>query len=149
MQQSASLLRAVAAVFVQRAMKKFARISAVVLLVLSAILGWLAVRYSLWWVVGFGLIAPLWVGLAAAVFAVRFAARRLAPRPLTASETQQLYEFSGKIMEVAERAKTPLPLLAARVALDSVRRRDGHVLQQFIGGSRELAAEFARLRSMF
>lgn len=145
MNGTVGLLRAVSAAFMQSLIRKFGLVALVIwsLLVVLSVL--LMLQIDAWWglllipLVLFGVVA----GLLAAV--LWFATQQLAPRKISGSERKEIKAFSDKVMGMAERVKTPLPVLAAGVAKDIIFKRDSNVVRELINDSTSLKTDFQAL----
>lgn len=145
MNGTVGLLRAVSAAFMQSLIRKFGLIALAIwsLLVMLSLL--LMLQIDAWWglllvpLVLFGAIA----GLLTAV--LWFATQQLAPRKLSGSERKEIKAFSDKVMGMAERVKTPLPILATMTAKDILLRRDSNTVRELIDESTSLKADFQTL----
>ena len=145
MNGTVGLLRAISAVFAQSLIRKIGFVAVCVWALLLALCVALITRVDVWW--GLALIPLLVVGVVAAVFGavLWFAAQRLAPRKLSRVERKEIKAFSDKVMHVAERVKTPLPILATMTAKDILLRRDSDTVRELIDESTSLKADFQTL----
>jgi len=143
------VLRAVSSAFAQTLIRKFGLIAGAIWLVLLLLCVLLITQVSGWWALLLGPVIV--VGLITAAFAgvLWFAAQRLAPRKLSTDERKEITAFSDKILSVAERVKTPLPVLATMTAKDILLRRDSNTVRELINESTSLKADFQALLAKY
>lgn len=98
-----------------------------------------------WWLLLFLLVPSVIVvgGLALAAWVITGI---LSPRKLSLTEARSVRDFTGKVMQVAETARTPLPLLGAQLAKDIVIHRDPRLVRQLIAESASLKSDYQKLR---
>ena len=145
MNGTVGLLRAISAAFAQDLIRKIGFVAALLWVALMIVCALLSAKVDVWWALGF--IPLVFTGLFAAVLGgvLWLAAKRLAPRKLSHDERKEIKAFSDKVMHVAERVKTPLPVLATMTAKDILLRRDSNTVRELIDESTSLKGDFQTL----
>lgn len=145
MNGTVGLLRAVSSAFAQSLIRKIGLMILVIWLVLVVLVVLLTVQVSSWWAIMFVPLVVLGIIAVVIATALSFAAQQLAPRKLSGSERKEIKAFSDKVMGMAERVKTPLPILAAGAAKDIIFKRDSNVVRELINDSTSLKTDFQAL----
>ncbi|MFZ1248721.1 MAG: hypothetical protein WAQ24_00160 [Candidatus Saccharimonadales bacterium] len=137
--------RAIASVFFKDYLKKILGIPLVLVTSLVAVCVWLAWYFSGWWLLGLVVLAPILAALLGAILVAHFVSQRISPRKLSAQEAAMVRTFVARTVQLAEVARTPLPLLGIKVVWDMVTHRDIRTLQSVLQQSASLRAEYTAL----
>lgn len=141
-----SLLRAVAATFLRRLMKRIALVPLGLCVLLLVLIGYLGVEvHSAWWL-ALIILLPVVVMMVVVFVAAWIITGMISPRKLTHTEAKSIREFTDKVMATAETAQTPLPVLGMKLAKDIVLHRDPRLLREFIADSSALKNEYQQLK---
>ena len=148
MKPSISALRAVTATLFRRYFLWGIAIVGVLLLVAYGLVFW-AMSTNPWWALCLIVLIPATIIAALLVVVLRWSLARLMPRPLTKSERAQIVQFTDDVAGIIETGRTPLPLLAAKLAFDVVRRKESTLLTKTISQSSSLKSSFESIRRLF
>lgn len=149
MQSSILALRALGAVVLRRILRPAMIVIILVLTLCFAATLLLASLVSLWWLLLLVVLVPASFVVGVIFLLLWQATNRLIPRALSRQEHRQLWAFCTKVLDVAERAKLPYPVLVVLIGKDILRRRESVFLEEVIGDSKSLTAEFGEIRKMF
>lgn len=146
---SVGALRALSALFLLRALRPVSVIAAVLLVAAYALTIMLSLSFSGWWLLLLIGLVPVTVVVAVISVVLFFLLRRLLPRKLSSPERVRLHAFTDKLFSIAEKTRTPYPILLFLVAKDVLRGRESSFLTGMIGDSRTLVREFSDIQALF
>lgn len=148
-QASINALRAISALSLRRLLQPAAVMFAVLLGAGYVLTILLVIVFSPWWLLLLLVLLP-WtlVGLAV-VIAIRTVLKRLMPRRLSREEHLRLKQFVQDLVGVADRSRTPYPVMLFLIAKDVIRGRESEFLRSLIGDSKNLFHDFGAIQKMF
>lgn len=147
MQGNIPLLRAVGAIFLRQLIKRLAIIPLGILLLVFLAVGYLGTQVDSAWWLALIVLVPVALVFGALVAAAWVISGVISPRKLTFTEAKSVRDFTDKVMATAETARTPLPILGAKLAKDIVFHRDPRLLREFIADSTALKSDYLRLKN--
>lgn len=140
--------RAIASEFALSFIKPVTAVLAVILIAVILVAWFLSVQFSAWWwllALPFGIIGTLLGSALLVAWAIV-----LVIRPnLTSVQRRAVRDFMDKVSGLNEAARTPYPLLVARIALDFVIHRDGRYVRGLISDSKSLKGEYQAIQKYF
>ena len=143
------LARAITAVFIRKLIRKVGVVVCSALLLLLVVFVLLGLKVSGWWLLALAVLIPVTIVTTIVIIALWYVSGRLASKKLAQEETRAVDTFTGKMLSVVERARTPLPILLALLAKDLVLGRETNVVSQTIADSKELHSEYRKLDAIF
>lgn len=146
---SFAALRALSALFLLRVLQPVLIMLAILTVAGYALMIMLTLSFSSWWLLLLILFIPLTLVFLVSGGILWLLLQRLLPRKLTASERSRLNAFTGQLFSLAERTKTPYPILLFLVAKDVLRGRESSFLRGMIGDSKTLMKEFDDIQALF
>ena len=142
------VLRAIGSEFALSFIKPIAIVLAVVLVIVVGVAWLLATMFSPWWwllVVPFAALG----GALGAVLLLSYVIIRVFRPELSKEQRVAVRGFMEKVSGLNEAARTPYPLLVARIAIDFVIHRDGRYIKGLIDDSRSLKREYSAILGYF
>ena len=146
---SFNALRAVSALVLARALRPVAIMVAILLFAGYALMIMLSLSFSSWWLLLLVLLIPITLVVLVVGLLLRFITQQILPRELTRDEHGRLQGFADKIFGIAEKTKTPYPVILFLIAKDVVRGRESSFIKGLIGDSRSLMKEFSEIQRWF
>ena len=143
-----SVLRAIGSEFALSFIKPIAIILVAVLVVIIGIAWLLAAIFSPWWwllVVPFAVVG----GVIGAVLLISYVIIRAFRPELSKEQRVAVRGFMEKVSGLNEAARTPYPLLVARITIDFIIHRDGRYIRGLINDSRSLKGEYEAILGYF
>lgn len=142
-------IRALGALFLIRALRPIAILVVILLAAAYILVIMLSLSFGSWWLLSLLLLVPVTSALALVAFGLWYFTQRILPRKLTKQEREQLNGFTDKLFGVAEKTRTPYPIILVLIAKDVLRGRESSFLSSMIGDSRSLLKEFSSIQRMF
>lgn len=142
------VLRAIGSEFALSFIKPIAIILAIVLAVVIGVVWLLTALFSPWWwllAVPFAVIG----GVIGAVLLISYVIVRVFRPELSKEQHMAVRGFIDKVSGLNEAARTPYPLLVARIAIDFIIHRDGRYVKGLINDSRSLKSEYTAILGYF
>ena len=146
---SVDTLRALSALFLLRVLKPVAVMLAIILAASYALTVMLVLSFTAWWLLLLLLLVPLTVIVLVIGSVLWYLLHRILPRQLSAAERDQLNGFTDKLFAVAEKTKTPYPILLFLVAKDVIRGKESSFLRGLISDSKSLMKELGEIQRLF
>lgn len=109
----------------------------------------LSLSFSGWWLLLLLVLVPFTVVFLLIGLVLWLLLQRLLPRKLTSRERSQLNGFTEQLFTIAEKTKTPYPILLFLVGKDVLRGKESSYLRGLIGDSRSLLKEFSDVQALF
>lgn len=146
---SLDALRALSALFLLRVLRP-ALFMITVLMVAGYVLTiMLTLSFSSWWLLLLFILIPLTLIFLVVGAVLWFLLQRILPRKLSSEERSRLNGFTERLFAIAEKTKTPYPILLFLVAKDVVRGKESAFLRGLIGDSKALMKEFSDIQALF
>ena len=108
----------------------------------------LALVFSKWWLLLLIILVPLSAIGGILYFILRYTVSKLMPTQLTKSERSKISVFVDRLVDIADRSRTPYPIMLLLIAKDVLRGKESDFLKSLIGDSRDLLKEFSDIKSV-
>lgn len=146
---SLDALRALSALFLLRVLRPALFMVAVLMIAGYTLTIMLTLSFSSWWLLLLFVLIPLTLMFLVLGTVVWFLLQRILPRKLSSQERSRLNGFTEQLFAIAEKTKTPYPILLFLVAKDVVRGKESSFLRGLIGDSRTLMKDFGDIQALF
>lgn len=146
---SLTAIRAVSALLLQRFLHPALLMITIILVAIYVLTTLLALSFSTWWWLLLFILIPVTLFLLVVGYILWFLLQQLLPRHLTRVERQKLKTFIDKLFSLAERTRTPYPILLFLIAKDTIRGRGSSFVGNLIGDSKDVVREFNDIQKMF
>ena len=143
-----NVMRILSALLLKRLLKPVLVIVAIVGAALYVITALLALSFSSWWWLLLLILIPVTIFLLLLALVLRFLLNKLIPQKLSKSERNKVSGFIDTLFSLAERSKTPYPVLLFLIAKDVVRGKESSFLRDLIGDSKKVTGEFEEIRTL-
>ncbi len=143
-----NVMRILSALLLKRLLKPVLVIMAIVGLALYALTVFLALSFSSWWLLSLVVLVPVTVFLLLIASLLWYLLGKLAPKKLSKFEQQKVNSFIDTLFSLAERSKTPYPILLFLIAKDVIRGKESSFLRGLIGDSKKVTGEFEEIRKL-
>jgi len=146
---SIAAMRAISALLLQRFL--YPIMFMIIILTVAAYVATilLSLSFSAWWWLLLIILVPTSLLFFATGYVAWFLIQQLVPRKLTSSERKRLKGFIDKLFDLAERTRTPYPVLLFLVAKDAIQGKGSSFVGNLIGDSRDAVREFNDIQAMF
>ena len=141
-------MRVLGALLLKRLLKPVLIIVAIIGTALYVITALLALSFSSWWWLLLIILVPITIFLILLGSLVWFILGKLSPRKLSKHENEKLNGFIDTLFSLAERSKTPYPVLLFLIAKDVIRGKESSFLRDLIGDSKKVTSEFEEIRKL-
>lgn len=144
-----NVMRVLSALLLKRLLRPVLIILVITGVALYVLTAFLALSFSAWWWLLLLIFIPVTVFLGLLVYLLWFLFGKLLPRKLSKPEQQKLNGFIETLFSLAERSKTPYPILLFLIAKDVIRGKESSFLRDLIGDSKKVTQEFEQIRTLF
>ncbi len=142
-------MRILSALLLKRLLKPVLVIGAFIGLALYTLTVFLAISFSTWWLLALVILVPITVFLILLASLIWFLLGKLSPKKLSKPEQQKVDGFIDTLFSLAERSKTPYPVLLFLIAKDVIRGKESSFIRDLIGDSKKVTKEFEEIRTLF
>lgn len=146
---SLSALRALSALLLRRMLKPVVFLIGIFLVAALALTVMLSLSFSQWWLLLLVLLIPISLLFLLLGIGLHVLLQKLLPRKLSVGERTQINDFTEKIFSIAERTRTPYPVIIFLIAKDLLRGKESKFVSQLLGDSRSLMTEFDDIQALF
>lgn len=146
---SLDVLRALSALFLLRLLRPALFMITVLMVAGYTLTIMLTLSFSGWWLLLLLVLIPLTLIFLVLGTVLWFLLQRILPRKLSSLERSQLSDFTEQLFAIAEKTRTPYPILLFLIAKDVVRGRESSFLRGLIGDSRTLMKDFETVQRLF
>jgi len=146
---SITAMRALSALLLQRFL--YPILIMIIILTVAAYVGvaLLSLSFSAWWWLLLIILVPTSLLFFALGYVAWFLIQQLVPRKLNSSERKRLKSYIDKLFDLAERTRTPYPVLLFLIAKDVIQGKSSNFVGNLIGDSHDALREFNDIQKMF
>lgn len=146
---SVAALRALSALLLKKLLQPIMVLVVIVVASVYLLTIFLALSFSDWWWLLLVIWLPLTMMLLAVGYVIWFLVETLLPKKLSKTEKKTISDYTDKLVNLAEKSRTPYPVILFLIAKDVVRGKESAFLSGMIGDSKSLVRGFTDVQEIF